>query len=118
VVDTAFFVALRRFVARADAPAEARAAVDFLHGIGVWDWRETAAAAKTLVEAPGPPWLPNALVRNGGVVANIMVKDTAEARRLMRIFAARTDDDAFRERILSSILTYLDPVLFERMRSQ
>ena len=66
VVDTAFFDQVRRFAATAGAPAEARAGVDFLHGIGSWNWPEAAVSARALMASIDTvTWIPDILLRNG-----------------------------------------------------
>jgi spermidine synthase len=112
VVDSSFFVSLRRYVKVAGAPAEARAAVDFLHGLGVWNWPEVIASANVLETSQDSiGWVPDALLRNASVVAHIKLKNFEAARAALRVFAQRTSDDHFREQILSSYLIYADSTL-------
>ena len=116
VVDEAFFADVRGFATRANAPSGAHAALDFLHGIGVWNWREAANAAQALMSSPDPaPWLPDPLLRNGAAVSYIMLHDTAGARNVLRQFAKRTDADEFRERLIASYLIYSDSTLRKKM---
>lgn len=112
VVDSAFFGQLRRFAARARAPAEARAGVDFLHGIGSWNWVEAAVASRTLMASrDSVRWLPEVLLRNGAAVSFIMLRDTAGAKEVLRTFAKRTNEDRFRETLIASYLVYQDSTL-------
>lgn len=116
VVDSAFFAAVRRYAASAGAPAEARASVDFLHGIGAWDWPEVVAATHVLQASQDSiGWLPDALLRNGSVVAHIKLRNFGEATKALRLFAQRTEDDAFRERLISSYLIYADTSLKNKL---
>jgi spermidine synthase len=116
VVDTAFYNAVRAYVTRAGAPVEARASLDFLHGIGAWNWPEAAAAAKLLLDSNSEtPWLPSALLRNGAAAAFINVQDTAAAKQVLRTFAQRINEDRMRERIIGSYLISLDPEMRRQM---
>lgn len=116
VVDTAFFEAQRRFAARTGAPAEARAAIDFLQGIGAWDWPRAVIASKALLaSADTVEWIPDVLLRNGSAVAHIKVRDFDGAKGVLREFARRTDEDAFRDRLIGSYLIYADTTLRKQM---
>jgi spermidine synthase len=112
VVDSAFFAALRRYAAAAGAPAEARAAVDFLHGIGVWNWAEVLASANVLETSRDTlGWMPDALLRNATVIAHIKTRNYMAARGVLQVFAQRSTEDSFREKILGSYLIYADSSL-------
>jgi hypothetical protein len=116
VVDSAFFRTVHDYATRAGAPAEARASLDFLHGIGSWNWAEVVAATKILeTSSDSLGWVPDVLLRNGSVVAYIKLGLFDAAASSMRTFAKRTDEDTFRERLLSSYLTYADPTLRKKM---
>ncbi len=115
VVDTAFFRRMRQYAAGSGAPAEARAGLDFLHGIGAWNWPETAVASKALIASTDSvPWIPDVLLRNGAAVAYIMMRDTTGAKEVLATFAKRTYEDRFRERMLASYLVYQDSTLRRR----
>ena len=117
VADSTFFASLRRFAAAAGAPTEARASVDFLHGIGTWNWPEVVAATNVLEASKDSiGWLPDVLLRNGSVVALIKLRNYEGARNSLREFALRTNEDKFRERILSSYLIYADTSLKNKLR--
>jgi predicted membrane-bound spermidine synthase len=117
VVDSAFFVTLRRFAANAGAPAEARASVDFMHGIGSWNWPEVVAAAGVLqTSTDSIGWVPDPLLRNGLVIAHIKLRNYTAAREALRVFAQRTSEDEFRERIISSYLIYADSTLKSKLK--
>jgi hypothetical protein len=116
VVDSAFFARAREFISRTAAPAEARAGIDFLHGIGAWNWPETAVAAKALMTSADPEsWIPDPLLRNGAAVSYIMLRDTAGAANVLRHFAKRTNEDRFRERLIKSFLIYQDSTMRKKM---
>jgi len=116
VADSAFFAAMRAYAARAGAPADVRAALDFLHGIGSWNWPEAAVASRLLMESPDPaPWLPDPLLRNGAAVSYVLLKDTAGATNVLRHFAKRTNEDQLRERLISSFLIYQDSTMRRKM---
>lgn len=115
VMDSAFFRDVRNFLNRAGAPAEARAGIDFLEGISAWNWPLAATAAKTLIASQDTvEWVPDVLLRNGAAVANIILRDTTEAKRVLQTFAKRTYDDPFRERLIASYLVYSDSTLRRR----
>lgn len=115
VADTAFFGSMRRFAASQGAPVEARAGVEFLHGIGTWDWAKSATASETLIAtSDSVEWIPEVLLRNGAAVSYIMLGDTTGARDVLRKFARRTFDDRFRERMIASFLVYQDTALRRR----
>jgi hypothetical protein len=109
VVDSTFFRAMRKHAIDHRAPVEARMALEFLEGIGAWNWPQAAQAARALMVLRDPiPWVPPALLRNGAAAAFIMTRDTANAKRVLKDFSARADD-RFRERMIGSILVQLDP---------
>ena len=115
VVDSAFFRRLRSFVNRAGAPVEARAGIDFLEGIGSWNWPLAATAGRTLIASSDTvDWIPDVLLRNGAAVANVILRDTTEAKHVLQTFAKRTYDDPFRERLIASYLVYSDSTLRRR----
>ena len=115
VIDSAFFDRTRSFAARTGAPAEARAAIEFLHGIGAWDWPRAAVASQTLMASTDSiEWVPDVLLRNGAAVSYIMLRDTTNAKEVLRTFARRTYDDPFRERLIASFLVYSDTTLRRR----
>jgi predicted membrane-bound spermidine synthase len=116
VVDTAFFDRARQFASKAGAPAEARAGIDFLHGIGAWNWPEAAVSARALIASRDTiAWIPDVLLRNGAAVAFIMLHDTAGAKEVLQKFAKRTDEDQFRDHLLGSYLIYQDSAMRRKM---
>lgn len=109
VIDSSFFDKMRSYAIQHRAPVEARMALEFLEGIGSWNWPQTAQAAKALMVVRDPiPWIPPALFRNGAAAAFIMTRDTANAKRVLKDFSNRADD-RFRERLIGSILVQIDP---------
>ena len=48
-------------------------------------------------------------------VERILDTELADAQRVLRVFAKRTDDDSFREKILASYVIYADPILRQKM---
>ncbi len=109
VIDSSFFGKMRSYTIRHRAPVEARYALDFLEGIGAWNWPQAAQASKALMVIRDPiPWIPPALFRNGAAAAFIMTRDTASAKKVLKDFSNRADD-RFRERLIGSILVQIDP---------
>ncbi|HEU4994800.1 MAG TPA: fused MFS/spermidine synthase [Gemmatimonadaceae bacterium] len=116
VVDTAFFAGLRDFTTRTSAPTEVRAAIDFLHGIGSWNWPETIVSSRALMASrDSQPWLPDEFLRNGAAVAFIKLRDYEGARDVLRKFGRTTSDDPFRERLIASYLIYADSTTRKKM---
>ncbi|MEP6620802.1 MAG: fused MFS/spermidine synthase [bacterium] len=98
VADTALYGKVSRYLARQSPPAEARAAVAFLHGLSARDYAETATAALPLVAAAlrGDYWLPADLLRDGAVVALIRTGDAKDARYVLenlRAASSRAPND-------------------------
>ena len=98
IADTAFFAAMQRFLARQSPPAEARAAIDFLHGLAALDFARVSRASVPLIKAArrGDDWLPPDLLRDGAVVAALRTGDERSARAAMVVLSprsARTRDD-------------------------
>jgi hypothetical protein len=92
VPDTTLFAAVSRYLARQTPPAEARAAVAFLHGLAALDHAETARAAEPLLAAArrGDDWLPADLVRDGAVVARLRTGDVRGAHAAMMAMLPRS----------------------------
>jgi spermidine synthase len=116
VADSAFFKRVRDFARRAGAPLEARAALDFLHGIASWNWVEAAIASTVIMAAEDPnAWIPDLVARNGAAVAYIKLQDTAGARKVLKFYGTRTSEDRFREEIIATYLIYSDAALRKKM---
>jgi spermidine synthase len=107
VADEAFYAKLRAYAARANAPAAAHAAVDFLHGLAAWDFAEASRAGQTLIEArirDRVDWLPISFVRNGTVVARLQLGDFDGVRAAFKAYSRDVDEDAFTARVLAAYL--------------
>jgi predicted membrane-bound spermidine synthase len=91
-VDDAFYATVRGYLARAKAPEEPRAAVDFLHGIGSWNYAEASRAADVLLAAAGKGrlWLDADVLRDGAVMAKLAVGDRRGARAAFRGLISRS----------------------------
>ncbi|HEY2375884.1 MAG TPA: fused MFS/spermidine synthase [Gemmatimonadaceae bacterium] len=106
-VDESFYSALRAYATRANAPAPARAAIDFLHGLASWNFEEASRAGQTLIDArlrDSVDWLPISLVRNGVVVARIQLGDFEGARAAFKAYSRNVDEDPFTARVLAAYL--------------
>ena len=92
IADTAYFDAVERALARQSPPPEARAAVDFLHGLAAHDFTRVARASVPLINAArrGDDWLAPDLVTDGAVVAGLRTGDVRGARAAMVALAARS----------------------------
>jgi hypothetical protein len=107
VADEPFYASLRTYAVRAHAPAPARAAIDFLHGLASWNFNEASRAGQTLIDArirDTVDWLPVSLVRNGIVVARIQLADFDGARAAFKAYSRNLDEDAFTARVLAAYL--------------
>jgi hypothetical protein len=106
-VDDWFYARVGAYAVRANAPAPARAAIDFLHGLASWDFAEASRAGQVLIDARDRDrvdWLPISLVRNGIVVARIQLGDFDGARAAFKAYSRNSDDDAFTARVLAAYL--------------
>jgi predicted membrane-bound spermidine synthase len=120
VADSSFYATARAYMVRASAPPEARAAVDFLHGMAAWDLGEAARAAGPLVDAAarGDNWLDGDELRDGAVLARLATGDRKGAddafKNLLRNSARPVTD--LRTRLLAAYLadTMPAPALAKR----
>ena len=106
-VDNWFYARVGAYAVRASAPAPARAAIDFLHGLASWDFAEASRAGQVLVDArqqENVDWLPISLVRNGVVVARIQLGDFDGARAAFKAYSRNADEDQFTARVLAAYL--------------
>jgi hypothetical protein len=107
VADESFYARLRAYAARANAPAPARAAIEFLHGLASWDFASASRAGQMLIDArlrDSVDWLPISLVRNGIVVARIQLGDFDGARAAFKAYSRNVDEDPFTARVLAAYL--------------
>ena len=95
VADTAFYAAVERALARQSPPRQARAAVDFLHGLAEYDFARVAKASAPLLQAArsGDLWLPADLLRDGAVVACLRTGDVSGARAALAVLTPRTQQE-------------------------
>jgi hypothetical protein len=103
--DERFYAALTRYLARAKAPEVARASADLMHALAAWDFPTASRAADRLMADPsfGTGWVPPDMLRDGGVVAKLMIGDIAGARRLYdRLTSAGATD--LRSRLLGAYI--------------
>jgi len=97
VDDAAFYAEVERYLARQPgAPREARAAVDFLHGLASWNYSQAAPAADVLLGAAskGDFWLSPDLLGEGAVVAYLKTNNIAAARAAYGLVAGSATRDA------------------------
>jgi len=82
VADSAFFAGVRRYMSAHDAPAQARASIDFVHGLASWDFTEASRAAEFLLPLAvrGEHWITPDLLREGTTVARLRAGDPRGAR--------------------------------------
>ena len=84
VADESFYAPLYRYLAKTHPPLQARAAVDFMHALAVWDFPAAARAADGLLldASLGEGWVPLDTYRDGAVVAKLMTGDVRGARHM------------------------------------
>lgn len=107
VADSSFFAAVYAYLDRAHAPADARAAVDFTHGLAAWNFPQVSQAADTLIGEylrDSPPWLDLNDVRNGTVVARLKLDDLAGAQRVFKALAPATAPSDLTAQLLAADL--------------
>ncbi len=85
VADSAFYAGTFAYLDAARAPAAARAAVHFAHGLAAYDWGEANAAGRVLREAVArnDRWVDAELLLDGSVVAALRAGDVAGAREAL-----------------------------------
>ena len=115
VVDSAFFHELHAYAARAGAPAEARAGISFLEGIGAWAWPRTVVAAGLLIAADSVHWIPETLLRDGAMIGHLRLGNADAARDVLQEFARRTYADRFREQLIASHVLFADSAARTRL---
>jgi spermidine synthase len=107
VADETFYRPLYRYLARSHPPAQAVAAVDFMHALAAWDFATAARVTDRLRldAALGEGWLPKDLYRDGSVVAKLMIGDVRGARRFFEALApVLTDRSSLRAQLLEAHL--------------
>jgi hypothetical protein len=104
IADTALYAAASRALARGRPPAEARAAVAFLHGLATWDFGESSRAAVPLLAAAhqGDHWLPPDLLRDGAVVSRLRTGDVRGARVALDAVASARPRNDVRAQLLAA----------------
>jgi hypothetical protein len=105
VADEQFYGTLMRYLARTKAPDVTVASAQFMHALAAWDFPAASKAADRVMADPtlGTGWVPPDMLRDGGVVAKLMIGDVAGARRLYNrlTFAGAVD---LRSRLLGAYL--------------
>jgi spermidine synthase len=87
--DLRFYSALEAFARRHNAPAEARASIDLLRGLGAWDFVRAATAARVLVPAAqrGDLWVDPDMLRDGAVTSYLKLGNQGAARDAFVVLA-------------------------------
>jgi hypothetical protein len=82
VIDTAFYRDIDAYLRRVSAPAEAKAAVNYLRALSLWDYPSAIVAGTPLTAAAsrGDFWLAPDLLRDGMVTAELVQGNAAAAR--------------------------------------
>ena len=93
VADEAFWQPVLAYAARHDAPTAARAALDLLYGIAIWDWPRVTRAAPLLVGAQraGSSWVSDGILRDAAVVAFLRQGNPRYAREVLRRWTLTAD---------------------------
>jgi hypothetical protein len=82
VIDTAFYRDIDAYLRRVSAPAEAKAAVNYLRALSLWDYPSAIVAGTPLTAAAsrGDFWLAPDLLRDGMVPAELVQGNAAAPR--------------------------------------
>ena len=85
VADSAFYARTFAYADAAGAPAEARAALHFVHGLAAYEWGEANAAGRVLRDdaARGDRWIDAEVLLDGTVVAALRAGDVPGARQAL-----------------------------------
>ena len=114
-VDESFYEPLYRFMRATKAPTRAVAALDFMHGLASWNFRQAATAADLLLAgAEGEGWVPHDMLRDGAVVARLATGNLAGARRAFDLLTPGVDSPRdLRSQALDAIIS-----AYERRRQR
>ncbi len=107
VADEGFYGRVNSYLARARAPDDVHAAVNFAHGLASWTFAEASLAADTLIAEflrDSLPWLSVAELRNGTVVSRLRLGDLGGARRAFKALAPDADESDFITQLLAADL--------------
>ena len=106
VADERFYGTLHRYLERAGAPDVTRATADFMHALARWDFPAASRAVDRIMSDPslGTGWVPPEMLRDGGVVAKLMIGDVAGARRIYDRLTVAGDTE-LRARLLGAYIT-------------
>jgi predicted membrane-bound spermidine synthase len=120
--DETWYAPLLRFVEQQHAPADAQAAVRFMHAISSYDWKRATAEIPALLKARenGIAWINEDLFRDGATIALIQTGEVAKARTVfdrMGAFAARKPAD-LRVRLLNAHIAVREKKTSEDGRSK
>jgi hypothetical protein len=108
-VDTTFYRQVYDFLDRASAPEPARAAVDLLHGLSLFEWERVAATADVLVPrvASGESWVDPATLLDAAVIAYLRTGRPEAARNALELLRGRSGRaaDNLRQRLLEALVS-------------
>jgi predicted membrane-bound spermidine synthase len=111
--DSTFFRTVYDFMDRADAPAEARAAVDLRHALNLLDWEAAAAAADVLVGRvqAGQRWEAPDILLDVAVLAYLRTGRPLAARNAYARLTPRLGrpDWDLRNQLLDALITEAEP---------
>jgi predicted membrane-bound spermidine synthase len=96
--DDPWYASVSHYLDEQHAPAEAKAAITFMHAIASYDWKHAVPEIAPLVKAreEGISWMGEDLFRDGAAIALLHTGDVAKARAVfdrMAEFVARKPDD-------------------------
>jgi hypothetical protein len=120
--DEVFYAPLMRFIDQQRAPADAQAAVRFMHAISAYDWKLATAEIPALLKARenGIAWINEDLFRDGATIALLQTGEFAKARTVfdrMGAFAARKPGD-LRVRLLNAHIAVREKAEGERSKAE
>jgi spermidine synthase len=109
VADSAFFARVDAYMMAQNPPVEARATVAFLHGLAAWDFVQAWRASELLVPlaAKGDHWMPADELREGAVMARLVLGDVTGARRVLKVMGpvSGRDPNDVRPQLLDAWIT-------------
>ncbi len=90
--DAAFYDGVRRYMAQRGAPPTAWQAVEFIHAVAVWDFREAARMADPLIALAHQEqdWVPVEALLDGALAAKLLTGDRAGAARVQELLLPRS----------------------------
>ncbi len=106
VADERFYGSTHRFIDATRAPPPIRAAVDFYHGLAVWDFAEAARAGDLLVAEAnaGRGWISPPMLRRGTALAKLELGDPVGARAIYEAVPMKNPEWTLPDRVIVGLI--------------